>query len=402
MGGAVKQLVAAFRQFYAGFLDFASIASGAGLWRYLLADVIVWLLGSLAIYFIEFAHDPSRFGTLGEALYFCWISMATVGYGDYTAHSAAGRIIVMVLVFVHIIIMALLSAGVASMLVARRLKEGKGLEKVRMENHLVICGWNSNGNRLLQHLERAEEKTSAALVNDLPEEELAAVISNHPTLELRWVLGDYTQESVLERANARHARGAVILADYTLHDADKSDERAILATLALKELHSELMVAAEILNESSRSHLRRARADEVIVAGENDPFFLVASTLTPGLSRIVRNALMPDTETDFIVRDIPRQFIGKTFGELLRHVYDERGDILLGIITHEPGMSLDQVLSDDYTVIDKFIEEKFKRAKLGGGRLSGFHPHLNPPASFIIGERDKAVVLTRAKEAEKG
>jgi voltage-gated potassium channel len=402
LGALEKQVAALARSLKTALLDLIALASEAGLWKFLLADMIAWLGGSAVIYFIESAREASRIKTVAEALYFCWISMATVGYGDYTAHTAAGRAIIMVLVFIHIIIMALLSAGVASMLVARRLKEGKGLEKVRLENHLIICGWNSNGSRILQHMEHSTERVPVVLVNDLTEDDVAGIISNHTDMEIKWVAGDYTQEAVLERANARLAKGAVILADFSLHDADKSDERAILTTLTLKEMRSDLLVAAEVFKEGARPHLRRAHADEVVVAGENDAFFLLASTMTPGLSRIVRNALMPDTETDVIVREIPRHFVGKTFGELLKHVYEEKGDILLGIITHEPGMSLDQVLSDDYSVIDKFIEEKFKRAKLGGGRLSGYHPHLNPPAAFIIGERDKAVVLTRARENEKG
>ena len=326
--------------------------------------------------------------------------MATVGYGDYTAASAAGRAVVMILVFLHIIIMALLSAGIASMLVSRRLKEGKGLEKVRLENHLIVCGWNGNGHRILQHIERMSEHVPIVLVNGLTEEEVSAIISSHPKLEMRWVAGDYTQESAHERANAKQARGAIILADYSLHDADKSDEQAIRATLALKEIRSDLLVSAEILNESSRTHIKRARADDVIVAGENDPFFLIASTLSPGLSRIVRNALMPDTETDFIVREIPKHFVGKTFGELLKHAYDERGEIAFGVITYDPGISLEQVLSDDYSVIDRFIEDKFKRAKLGGGRSSGIHSRLNPSAGYVIGERDKVVVLSCARESE--
>lgn len=383
-------------------IDSVVLAWREGLWLFLLADIFVWLVGSVTVYGFELANDPSRFRNIWSAMYCCWISMTTVGYGDFTPVTTGGRVTIGVMVLFHIFIIAMLSAAVASMLVSRRLKEGRGMEKVRMENHLIICGWNSNGIRILQHLANFEDESlPVALVNELTQDEAQSIIDGYPSLTVRWVSGDYTQESVLARANVRRARGAVILADYRLHDPDKSDERAALATLALKDLKGEVLVSAEIFNASARSHLRRARADEVVVAGESDAFFLLSSTLAPGLNRMMRNVLSPDAGVEVWTRDIPRSFVGQTFGDLMQHFYEESGEILLGVITHEPKMGLAEVLSGDYTAVDRFIEEKFKRAQMGSARQEGFNPRLNPPKGYVIGERDHAVCLRKARGAEQ-
>lgn len=396
--GALKRF---FQSIWAGVIDSVVLAGRAGLWRFLLADMFVWLVGSGAVYVVESGQETTRLRSFWETLYFCWISMTTVGYGDITPITASGRAVIMTMVLAHIFIIAMLSAAVASMLVARRLKEGRGLEKVRMENHLVICGWNRNGDRLLKHLsEFQEERIPVALVNNLEEDQATAIVESYPPLEVRWVSGDYTQESVLERANVRRARAAIILADYTLHDPDKSDERAILATLALKEIRSDLLLVAEVLTEGAKPHLRRARADEIVVAGESDAFFLLSSTLAPGLNRMIRNALSPDGGLEVWLADIPRHLVGKTFADILAHFYGERGEIVLGVITHEPGISLKQVLSDDYTAVDRFIEEKFRRAQMGSARQAGFNPRLNPPKDYVIGERDRAVCLRKSRHPE--
>lgn len=377
-------------------------AAAEGLWRFLLADLLVWLVGSFAVYALEAGAGTRAIRTLGEALYFGWISMTTVGFGDITAVSAAGRAVVMVMVFAHIFIIALLSAAVASMLVAQRLKEGKGLEKVRMEGHLVICGWNSNGQRILSHLQHFEkEPIPVVLVSSMSEEEAATILEEYKGLELKWVSGDYVHESVLERANIKRARGVIILADYKMRDPDKSDERAILTTLAVKEIRSDLMVSVEVFSRSARPHLRRARADEIIVAGESDSFFLLSATLAPGLNRMIRNMLSPDQGLEVWVCEIPRRFVGRPFSEYFSHAYGESGNITLGVITHEPGIGLTEVLSDDYTQIDRFIEEKFKKAKLGSRKLEGYYPRLNPPLEYIITENDVAVCLQKARSTEE-
>jgi voltage-gated potassium channel len=377
-------------------------AAAEGLWRFLLADLFVWILGSFTVYAIEAGAGTKTLRTVGEALYFGWISMTTVGFGDITALSGAGRAVIMVMVFAHIFIIALLSAAVASMLVAQRIKEGKGLEKVRLEGHLVICGWNSNGGRILSHLLHFEkEPIPVVLVSSMSEEEAASILEEYEWLDLKWVSGDYIHESVLERANIKRARGVIILADYKMRDPDKSDERAILTTLAVKEIRSDVMVSVEVFSRSARPHLRRARADEIIVAGESDSFFLLSATLAPGLNRMIRNMLSPDLGLEVWVCEIPRRFVGKPFSEYFSHAYNEAGDISLGVITHEPGIGLTDVLSDDYTQIDRFIEEKFKKAKLGSHKLEGYYPRLNPPPDYIITENDIAVCLQKARREEE-
>jgi len=380
--------------------DFLSATARQQLTRVFAFYLLMLLVGSTLAFVFEHLANPTRFRSLWDAVYFVFISMTTVGYGDYTPATTAGRIIIMLMVVVNVVLVALVSATIASYLVTRRLKEGMGLEKLSMRNHLILCGWNANAEGILRHLAMFEEKRlPTVMVNSLPEEEASVIVATYPSMELKWVTGDHTHEVVLERAAARSARAAIILADYSLHDADKSDERAILTTLALKSLNPDIIVSAQVFNESARPHLRRARADEIIVAGDQDGFFLLASSLAPGLSRMAREILSPEGGQQVWVRPIPRSFVSKTFSELMDHWYQESGDILLGVIGFEPGITLSEVLSDDYTVIDRFIASKFEKAKLGGiGKKGGYFPRLNPGADYTIAERDLAVCLGKPRK----
>jgi voltage-gated potassium channel len=117
---------------------------------------------------------------------------------------------------------------------------------------------------------------------------------------------------------------------------------------------------------------------------------------SPGLPRIFSN-LMALGDTNKLWRvDIPRSFVGKTYHELADHFRDQHHAVLLGIIRDKATMRLEDLLSDNTSVIDTFIREKIRESKKDfyyeqeESRLS-----INPVGSYVISQDDHAVVLSR-------
>ncbi|KAF2154220.1 voltage-gated potassium channel [Myriangium duriaei CBS 260.36] len=52
------------------------------------AFALLWLLGAMVFYYAE--HDTQGY-TYGDALYFCYVSLLTIGYGDFAPQSNVGR-----------------------------------------------------------------------------------------------------------------------------------------------------------------------------------------------------------------------------------------------------------------------------------------------------------------------
>ena len=79
---------------------------------------------------IMFQIEPDTFGNFLNALYWATVSLTTVGYGDITAVSAAGRIFTILSNFVGIAVIAL-PAGVvtAGYLEEMRIPDEKKKEK---------------------------------------------------------------------------------------------------------------------------------------------------------------------------------------------------------------------------------------------------------------------------------
>jgi len=70
--------------------------------------------------------DPS-IGTVWDGMWWAWVTMATVGYGDVVPHNAAGRLFGSLLILFGVVLISLLTANMAAFLI------GGDVEKIEHE-----------------------------------------------------------------------------------------------------------------------------------------------------------------------------------------------------------------------------------------------------------------------------
>jgi voltage-gated potassium channel len=70
--------------------------------------------------------DPS-IGTVWDGMWWAWVTMATVGYGDVVPHSAAGRLFGSLLILFGVVLLSLLTANMAAFFI------GGDVEKMEKE-----------------------------------------------------------------------------------------------------------------------------------------------------------------------------------------------------------------------------------------------------------------------------
>ena len=362
--------------------------------------LIVLLGGAVSFYFLERGANKAV-ESIGSAVYWAFISMTTTGYGDISPSTAGGRVIAVIVVISGLLLLSLVTATVASVFVEKKIREGKGLEPVKLEDHVVLCGWNSNAEEVIAGLLRSlpEKKIRLALINELPEEKMEALKYKYRDHNFKFLRGDFAQEEALERANITKARSAIILADTSgQHSFEKADEHTILGTLAVKSLAPEVKTCAELLNPENRQHLKRANVDEIVVRGEHIGNLLAAATASPGLPRVFSSLLSPEEENKMWKVEIPSSYIGKTAGELAGYFRDNHQALLFALLRERKGLALEKILTDDYSAIDQFIKRKFEEADRDFfGKRDRIQVVLNPEKDVVIKEEDSAVVLARKR-----
>ncbi len=373
------------------------LVSGSHLPALALVTLNIVLLGGVGFLITERNQLQGSLGQmLLDSLWWAFVTMTTIGYGDIVPHTAWGRVVGSLVGLSGVVVLSIITAILASILVEKRIMEDRGLQRVRAVDHWVVCGWNSHAENVLVGLSKHSSDSLVVLVNDLDPDHFADIrYQFKEKLRLKFVKGDYTHESVLDKASVGQAASCIILVDTAgEHQILRSDERAIKGTLTIKSINPKVRVCVELLDRHSEPHLARARADEIIVRGEYTGLFLSSAACSPGLSRVVDELVGPRSAVTIERMTIPSEFLSKTYGELTRHLAQTQGCTALGLQKDVQEIKIDDILADDMSVIDKFIRRKFMESGTSlEDRLSASSPYLNPPQDQKLESYTYAIVM---------
>lgn len=269
-----------------------------------------------------------------------------------------------------------------------------GLGQINEKGHIVICGWDKKGNRLIERLSATYQYPDIVLINEMTEEEVNDIIYQHSRgASVKFIKGDFTMEATVKRANILHASMVFILSD-SRFPSTNHDERAALSTLTMKSIQPNLKICAELINAENRQHLVRAGADGIVVRGEYDETLLSLSLINPGISDLFKT-LMTSQEMPVKVVDIPRNIIGQAFSDATKVLREKNGYITIGLLAEDPEMSLESMLTDDFSQIDAFIKKMFEEAGITSGTARNKrHLILNPADDTVIEDGYKAIVVS--------
>ncbi len=360
------------------------------------AIVVAINVAAFFVFVFERHANSRQFENLGDALWWSIVTIATVGYGDKVPVTAAGRIVGSITIISGLILISLFTATISSVFVARKIKESQGLQDIDFTNHTLVCGWNSHVEEILRIFNRfsaLSEMMKIVLANEAQPELMEVVGEAYPNLDIKFVRGDYSREPVLHRANIKAAQSAIIVPDATSQSGQLSDDKTLLALLTMKSLNPTLKVFAHIVNKENYQHVKRANADEVIVSDQHVGFFLASQILYPGAPQVAMELLDYEHGNDIHRVPIPEEFVDKTFEEVFLHFKKTKNWTLIGIVTEEETVSLGDILSDDMSAVDSFIERKFKEAGINVAERMGMRIEVNPPFDYQIQKKDLGVII---------
>jgi voltage-gated potassium channel len=298
----------------------------------LMIGVIV--LGSLALVFFE---EQVNFQ---DALWWSFVTVTTVGYGDISPITMGGRIVAITVMLFGIGILGVFTATIAGMFIEDRMRENKGMKPTDATGHFILCGWNFRGFNIIEEL-RADAKcghTPIVLIADVPEKPLEQA-------QLYFIRGEITTD-ILSKANLAGAGTVIVLADDTL-DAYAADAKTILTTMTIKHACPEVYTCVELLDPKNIEHCRMARADEIIVTGELSTNLLVQAALDHGISLMITELISNRYGNELFKIRIPTVWVGRPFFEMMCHMKKEHDILCLGI-EDESGRNLISNPSNDY------------------------------------------------------
>lgn len=366
--------------------------------RAIIAIFIITIAAASVVTYFE-SSQGEEFKTFWDSVWWVLVTISTVGYGDKVPVTPEGRITAVVIMLFGIALLSIITATVSSIFVTRKIREGKGLQEIKIKDHILICGWDEQAVQILKEFSQESSfKKSVVLINQLPEEDVADIISSYSALKTKFVRGDFTHENILARANAKHASSAVILPDSSAGSVKTGDERTLMAVLSLKTLNPKIKVYAHILDKENLAHLRKAQADEIIVRDAHTGFLLASHVMAPGIPQFF-DQLFSDKSAYQIKRSpVPSDLVGKTYANLESKFQQEVSGILLGVGQMTEPFQIMDLMSDDYSYLDEFIMKKFQEAGRGTKSEEQVKILINPDKSTQLNENDFYLSIERESE----
>ena len=329
---------------------------------------------------------------------FWWaiVTMTTVGYGDFSPETPEGRVFAVLIMFAGITLVSLLTASISSIFVAQKIREGKGLEKLDLTDHIVMCGWNMNADKLINSLyELRSDKNSfdLVLINELSEEEINQVKSRFSKIKIHFVAGDFTQEETLLRASVISSSSVIVIPNNLNNDNESHDEKTIFATLTIKSIDASIRVVAYLLDRENLTHIKRAEADEVVVSDDFSLNILASHIVDPGVPQVSNHLINTSSDSRLKRKPIPGNYIGKKYSELFDYFRADNGSLLIGLYYEDENLGIGSILSSDTSSLDKFIEQKLKEGGISLQEQSKVHINVNPSLDYIIKEGERALLI---------
>ena len=158
-------------------------------------------------------------------------------------------------------------------------------------------------------------------------------------------------------------------------------------------MDSSLRVIAYIHDRENLTHIKRANADEVVVVDDMSTHLLASHVIDPGVPQIANQLMNSGSSYHFKRKQIPDEFVGKTFDTLFNHFRSKDGSILIGLYAEDENLGIGEILSTDTSALDEFIERKLKEGGVPLHDQSKIHVSVNPKKNYVLQDGEHAIII---------
>ena len=331
--------------------------------------VFILIIGTLGFYALKNIYSPeSQDITIFDSLYYCVISLTTVGYGDnldLLNLPEPGKTLGIIFTVLYLLVgygvilwaFSKFFANIVEGSLSGLLKRREILKKIeKLEQHYILCGIGSTGATIVDEFVKTGNDF---VIIDIDEKQIEHLKSTFKNTELLYIIGDAAEEEILLNAGIQNASGLI---------ANLPDDRGnVFLTLTARALNKDLRIISHAYESKSREKLIQAGTNRVVYPSHIGALRMVSEMIRPTVVTFLDKMLRDDQNKRVAEVNLSEnsKYVGKEINT--SSLYDDTG--------------LNIVAIQDSTLEDEF--------------------YFNPPGSYILKGNTTLVVIGDADQVKK-
>jgi len=189
-----------------------------------------------------------------DSIYYAVITMATVGYGDYTPTTGIQKIFATTLALAGVALLAYVFNIILTNFQERMSKYSKGARKMRaienMDDYYILCGYGRVGKVVFEELTQRNQNIILFEKN----EEIVESIEESSSVVI--IPKDATEDDLIAKLAGDKCRSVII--------STGDDVTNLFIVLTIRESNPDAWIVSRASKEENYSRLRKAGADKIV------------------------------------------------------------------------------------------------------------------------------------------
>ncbi|MGX8694215.1 MAG: NAD-binding protein [Methanobrevibacter sp.] len=189
-----------------------------------------------------------------DSIYYAVITMATVGYGDFTPHTGIQKIFATTLALGGVALLAYVFNIILTNFQEKMSEYSKGAMKMRaienMDDYYILCGYGRVGKVVFEELTKRNQNI---ILFEKDEEILEGIEENDSVVVIN---KDATEDDLISKLAGEKCRSVII--------STGDDVTNLFIVLTIRESNPDAWIVSRASKEENYSRLRKAGADKIV------------------------------------------------------------------------------------------------------------------------------------------
>lgn len=211
--------------------------------------------------------------SFNEAFYMTIITLSTVGFTEVQPLGETGRIFASFYIIGNIGIYAYSATVFSKFIIEGEFFKNRFLKKMdkkiqALDDHVIVCGLGKYGREIIQYFDRQNQ---TYVIIEQSEDAIQKVTDK--TEHLLWIIGDATDDKILQQANISHAKSIIA--------ATGDDSENMYIVLSARQLNPKIDIISRAIAKRSEKKMFMAGADHVIMPDQIGGFYMAVLVNKP-------------------------------------------------------------------------------------------------------------------------